>query len=128
MMVVDTSALIAVALGEPQAAACLGILDREAELAMSASSAAECLIVARQRGIADEIDQLIARLGIEIVAVSAAEARRVAQAHATWGRGVHRAGLNFSDCFAYALAKERGCPLLFVGNDFARTDLTSALG
>jgi ribonuclease VapC len=127
VIVVDTSAIIAVALGEPQAAQCLDVLDREPALAMSAGTAAECLIVAGQRGVTSEVEQLIARLGIEIVAVTAAEAERVAEAYTRWGRGVHRAALNFGDCFAYALANERRCPLLFVGNDFARTDLRSAL-
>jgi ribonuclease VapC len=50
----------------------------------------------------------------------------VAEAYARWGRGAHPAGLNFGDCFPYALARERGAPLLFVGEDFARTDLEPA--
>jgi ribonuclease VapC len=95
---------------------------------MSAGTAAECLIVAGQRGVVAEVEQFVSRLGIEIVAITAAEARRVASAYARWGRGVHRASLNFGDCFAYALAAERRCPLLFVGDDFARTDVRRALG
>jgi ribonuclease VapC len=95
---------------------------------MSAGTAVECLIVAEQRGVVAEVEQLVSRLGIEIVAVTAAEAGRVASAHARWGCGVHRASLNFGDCFAYALAEARQCPLLFVGADFARTDVRSALG
>ena len=53
-------------------------------------------------------------------------ARRVAQANARWGKGVHPAGLNFGDCFAYALARKHECPLLFVGNDFSKTDVARA--
>jgi ribonuclease VapC len=126
-MVVDASAVMAVVLGEPHATACLEVLDREGHLAMSAGTVAECLIVAGQRGVLLEVEQLIERLGIEIVAVTSAEARRVAAAYARWGRGVHRAALNFGDCFAYALAEARRCPILFVGRDFAKTDLHSAI-
>ncbi len=74
------------------------------------------------------MEQLVGDLAMETVPVTEAEVRRVTAAYAKWGRGVHRASLNFGDCFAYALAKERQCPLLFVGNDFAPTDLLSALG
>ena len=59
--------------------------------------------------------------------VTPAAARRVAQAHARWGKGLHPASLNFGDCFAYALAAEHGCPLLYVGGDFAQTDIRPAL-
>lgn len=55
--------------------------------------------------------------------MTAATADQVADAYRQWGKGNHPASLNFGDCFAYALAKELGCPLLFVGNDFARTDV-----
>ena len=72
--------------------------------------------------------QLLGDLVLETVPVTVAEAQRVAAAYTRWGRGLHRAALNFGDCFAYALAKERQCPLLFIGNDFAKTDLQSALG
>ena len=54
-------------------------------------------------------------------------ARRISEAYARWGKGVHPAGLNYGDCFAYEVASERGCPLLFVGDDFSRTDLRSVL-
>ena len=127
MIVVDTSALMAIALDEPEAVACMAILEREPELTMSAGTAAECLIVAGQRGVGREMERLIDGLGIEIVAVTAAEARRIAAAYNRWGRGRHRAALNFGDCFAYALARGNSCPLLFVGNDFAKTDLPAVL-
>ena len=58
--------------------------------------------------------------------VTAAAARRIARACDRWGEGVHPAALNFGDCFAYEVAKEHRCPLLFVGADFARTDVSSA--
>ena len=58
--------------------------------------------------------------------MTAAAARGVAQAYARWGKGVHPAGLNFGDCFAYAVAKDNDCNLLYVGDDFSRTDLADA--
>jgi ribonuclease VapC len=63
----------------------------------------------------------------EIVSVTPASARRIAAAYERWGRGMHPAGLNFGDCFSYEVAKERSCPLLYVGDDFSHTDLESAL-
>ena len=63
----------------------------------------------------------------EIVSVTPASARRIAEAYEAWGKGVHPAALNFGDCFAYALAKEQGCPLLYVGGDFAKTDIPGVL-
>jgi ribonuclease VapC len=67
---------------------------------------------------------LIDGLGIDVVTVTPAASRRIALAYARWGKGHHPAALNFGDCFAYDVAKENACPLLFVGNDFSRTDLT----
>ena len=61
------------------------------------------------------------------MAVDEVLALACADAHRTFGKGIHPAGLNFGDCFAYALARQLGCPLLYVGNDFARTDIASAL-
>jgi len=71
--------------------------------------------------------RLIEGLRFRIVDVTADQARRVADAHARWGRGARTAGLNFGDCFSYVVAKDNGCPLLYVGRDFARTDIKSAL-
>jgi ribonuclease VapC len=70
---------------------------------------------------------VLARFDLNIVPVTAAAARRVGQAYEQWGRGMHPAALNFGDCFAYALAKERACPLLYVGDDFTKTDIDGAL-
>lgn len=127
MIVIDTSALMAVALDEPEANDCMAAIEQEPELAISAGTLAEVLIVAMQRGVAPAMKHLVQDLGMEIVAVTEAEALRVWAAYSRWGRGRHPAGLNFGDCFAYALATERKCPLLFVGSDFARTDLRPAL-
>ena len=126
MIAVDTSALMAITLGEPDAAACMDVLAAEPEVVISAGTVAEALIVAGRRNLSDEISALIDDLGFTVAPVTAAVARRVALAYARWGKGIHPAGLNFGDCFAYAAASELDCPLLFVGGDFAATDLKSA--
>ena len=127
MIVVDTSALIAIVLREPQAPSCIKVLRTETDTLASAGTFAEALIVAARRRVIPEMTKLLTGLSIEIVPVTSASARRVGDAYERWGKGLHPVGLNFGDCFAYALAKERACPLLFVGDDFARTDVVSAL-
>lgn len=125
MIVVDTSALMAIVLDD--ANACIAALEAEDEILISAGTVAEILIVAARRDVRSEVERLIDELGLEIVSLTPTGARRVAQAYDRWGKGVHRAALNFGDCFAYSLAKERGCGLLYVGNDFAKTDIASVL-
>ena len=127
MIAVDTSALMAILLEETEATACAAALEAEDEILISAGTAAEALIVAARRDLGDEMERLIDGLGLEIVSVTPASARRVAQAYGRWGKGVHPARLNFGDCFAYEVAKEHGCRLLFVGDDFSRTDIASVL-
>lgn len=127
MIVVDTSALLAYLLGEPEGAACGAVFEASGRLLISAGTLAEALIVARSRGIADEVRRMVDRNGIEVVPVTAATADRMADAYARWGKGSHPAHLNLGDCFAYALAEEVRAPILFVGQDFARTDARSAL-
>ena len=127
MIVVDSSALIAVVFDEAKAEACSKALEGETQVLISAAILAETLVVARRRRETEEVERLIVGLDMEIVNVTPASARRVAQAYERWGKGMHPAGLNFGDCFAYALAKEHSCPLLFVGDDFSKTDIESAL-
>lgn len=127
MIAVDTSALMAILLDEPDADACIAALEEEDEIVMSAGTLAEALIVSARRGVGEELAQLVDGAGFEIVAVTAASARRVAEAYSRWGKGVHPAALNFGDCFAYEVASERRCPLLFVGADFRATDVACAL-
>ena len=126
MIAVDTSALMAIILAEPKADACKDALEAETEVLISAATVAEALIVAGRHNVGDQMTAVIEDLGFTIVPLSAAAARRVAQAYARWGKGVHPASLNFGDCFAYAVAKEHDCPLLYVGDDFAHTDVVSA--
>jgi ribonuclease VapC len=127
VIAVDTSALMAVVLGEPGADACMAVLEREEVLLISAGTVAEALIVAARRNVRDEMASLIDGLGFEVVTVTPAAARRIAAAYHRWGRGMRSASLNFGDCFAYEVAREHGCPLLYVGNDFARTDVEGAV-
>ena len=127
MMAVDTSALMAIVLHEAEADRCKAALEEEPELLISAGTVAEALIVAARRNLVQEMNRLIDGLGFEIVSVTPASARRIAAAYARWGRGAHPAGLNFGDCFSYEVAKEHSCSLLYVGEDFAKTDLESAV-
>jgi ribonuclease VapC len=127
VIAVDTSALMAILLEEPFAGDCSAALNSEDRLLMSAGTFTEALIVAQARNRDAELLQLIDGLGVEIIPVDAAAARRAAAAHARWRRGAKTAGLNFGDCFAYDVAKQNRCPLLYVGRDFAKTDVKSAL-
>jgi ribonuclease VapC len=127
VIAVDTSALMAVILNEPRADACQAALATEDEKLISAGTLAEALIVSTGRGLGAQLAQLIDRLDCEIVPVTAATARRIGQAYERWGRGMHPAGLNFGDCFAYEVAKEHACRLLYVGDDFAKTDIDGVL-
>ena len=127
MIAVDTSALMAILLDEPEAANCADALASNHPVLVSAATVAEALIVAHGRDARPRMETLIDGLGLEIVPLDPAAARRAANAYTRWGRGFHTAALNFGDCFAYELANSAQCPLLFVGGDFARTDVRSAL-
>ena len=118
---------MAIVLNEPEADACAVALEAEEKLLISSGTVAEVLIVAARRNVGEEMERLIEGLGFEIVSITPASARRIARAYESWGKGVHPAGLNFGDCFAYEVAKEHGCPLLFVGKDFALTDVAGVL-
>lgn len=127
MIVVDTSALMAIVQDEPQANACIARLESEPDVLISAATVAEALIVAGRRGFEPRMAHVIDAFGFTIAPVTPATARRVAAAYARWGKGVHPAALNFGDCFAYELARQNDCALLYIGEDFIRTDIASAL-
>jgi ribonuclease VapC len=127
VIVVDTSALMAIVMGEPDGWRCLELLATADDIAISAGTRAETLVVSDRRGATERVETLHYGLGLEVVPVAATVAFDVADAYARWGKGVHPARLNFGDCFAYTLAIERACPLLFIGNDFTRTDVICAL-
>jgi ribonuclease VapC len=127
MIAVDTSALMAIVLNESEADACIGALETESELLISAATVAEALIVAARRNVSEEMTRLLDGLGFEIIGVTPAAARRIAQTYENWGKGAHSTALNFGDCFAYDVAKEHSCRLLFVGDDFSKTDIERVL-
>lgn len=127
-MVVDTSALLAIALDEPERQSFIDTIERDSTRLISAASVLEAGIVIESRAgteAGDDLDQLIRQLGLEIEPVSAAQVDIARHAYRIYGKGKHPAGLNFGDCFAYALAKDTGEPLLFKGKDFPQTDIES---
>lgn len=71
--------------------------------------------------------ELLTSPAIEVVEVTLERSEFAADAYSRWGKGIHPAALNYGDCFAYATAKEFGCPLLFIGNDFSQTDIEPAI-
>ena len=117
---------MAILLGEPQGEVCLGICEQN-DLIMSAATLTEALNVSIARGRDRELVGLIKTARIDIQAHTAELAYTSGEAFRQWGKGRHAASLNYGDCCAYALAKSRNVPLLFVGNDFSKTDITSAI-
>ena len=129
-MIVDRSALLAVLQQEPEAAAVSQALLQGHPRRLSAASFVEISIVVEARhadaGIR-ELDNLLHRAAIEIVAVDEQQARLAREAFRHFGKGRHKADLNFGDCFAYALAKSFDEPLLCTGKDFRMTDIAVVL-
>jgi len=127
VIVIDTSALMALLLAEPTADQIATVLEAEEHVIISAGTLAEALIVAARRGLLEEMTMLLDGIGAKVETVSEQTSYAVAEAYAAWGKGVHPAGLNFGDCFAYVTAKAHNAPLLFVGNDFSQTDVASVI-
>lgn len=129
-MIVDTSAIIAMLLGEPEADRILEAIATSPHPRMSAATYVECGIVVDRRArpaARRRFDELIDVLGIAVVDLTRDQAELAREAHRTFGRGSGTsAGLNLGDCFTYALAAETGDPVIFVGADFAATDLEAA--
>jgi ribonuclease VapC len=128
VIVVDTSALFAIAADESECAAFVDVLDSERGL-ISAVTYVETVMVltGRSRRLASaRVDDLMKMSGIEIVPVDRNLAAAAVNAFDRYGKGRHPARLNLSDCFAYGLAKSRNLPLLFKGDDFSKTDIEPA--
>ena len=128
-MVIDTSALVAILLNEPERRAFNELIEDADSLVLSAASLIETSIVLEARHGAEAVrslDLLLAKAGVVIEPVDTDQASVARQAFRQFGRGRHPAGLNFGDCFSYALAQVRGEALLFKGNDFSRTDVRVA--
>ena len=126
-MIVDTSALIAVLRNEPEAEACARALENSVVRRLSAANFVEAAVIidANRDPIASRrFDELVREAQIIIEPVTEAQAQIAREAYRDFGKGSgHQAKLNFGDCFAYALAKVTGEPLLFKGDDFAKTDI-----
>jgi ribonuclease VapC len=130
-VVLDTSALLAMLLGEPERDAFIAALATADDPLISAATLVEASIVTEVKvgaaGVAD-LDALLGAAAVRCVAVDEAQARLARDAFARFGRGRGPAALNYGDCFAYALARAMDRPLLFKGEDFEKTDVTPALG
>jgi len=123
-MVIDASAVISIFLGEPEREAFIRAIQADSVRLISAATFLEAAIVLDNRvNKAWQLEALIEAAAIEIVPVTAEHARIARVAFREFGKGKHRAGLNFGDCFRYALAKSSGEPLLQKGEDFNRTDV-----
>ncbi len=125
-MVIDTSALLAILQDEPERRVFNEAVEAADTRSVSVASFVEVSIVIDSRygpdGVRD-FDLLLSKAEIQLVPVDSEQAFLARQAFRQYGRGRHAASLNFGDCFSYALAKSLGEPLLFKGEDFARTDL-----
>ena len=130
-MIVDSSALMAIVLNEPECDAMLRLLSATRERKISAATWVEVHMVVesldQHPAVKGRFDDLMQRLNLTIVAVYAEMAWDARRANLKYGRGRHPAKLNFGDCFSYALAKRDNEPLLFKGNDFSQTDIVPAL-
>ena len=129
-MVIDTSALIAILFGEPETLSFTRAVADAPRKLISAFNALETgIVVEARKGEAGgrELDLLLHRAQIEIVAINADQTELARAAWRKYGKGNHPAGLNIGDCCAYALAKYSGEPLLFKGNDFSQTDIRAAI-
>jgi ribonuclease VapC len=129
-MIIDTSAIAAILLDEPEQIIFKRILAAETAIAMSVMTFYEASIVLagkkRTPDAAGTIDEFVRDLAIDVAAATTEDAVAAREAYFRYGRGYHPAGLNFADCFAYALAKTRNEALLFKGDDFSKTDITPA--
>jgi ribonuclease VapC len=128
-MIIDTSALVAVLEQEPEAERIARSLASTSERMLSAANLVEVGIVMQARHGDDgarDLDLLLAKLRVDTIAVTATQADIARKAFRRYGRGRHAANLNFGDCFAYALAKDKSVPLLFKGDDFGWTDAVVA--
>ena len=126
---IDTSAVLAILLDEPERRSFNEAIEADRERLMSAANYLEAAIIIDDRlgpEGAKDLGLLVATADIEVVPVTLAQAEIAREAYRRFGKGNHPARLNYGDCFAYALAKESGEPLLFKGGDFGRTDIARA--
>jgi ribonuclease VapC len=128
-MIIDTSALVAILTAEAQAAALSVRVARAGRAVVPAHVLLEASMVLAGRKTPEELpdlDAYLARIGAEVLPFTAAHAEAARLAFLRYGKGRDPAGLNFGDCMSYAVARVEALPLLFVGQDFARTDVAAA--
>lgn len=129
-MILDTSTLVAILANEPDSEPYIQAISRAPHCRISAGNFIEFSIVIQSQfgaEVLQQCDALFRRIGIVIEPVTVDQAHLARQAFQDFGKGRHAAGLNFGDCFAYALAKVTGEPLLFKGQDFSKTDVKAAV-
>ena len=125
-MVIDTSAILAILQREPERRAFLEAIEAADAARLSVANLVETSLVIESRYGSDgvrDLDRFISRAGIEIISADREQGQLARSAFSRFGKGRHRAGLNFGDCFAYAAAMSLGEPLLCKGDDFTRTDV-----
>jgi ribonuclease VapC len=128
MIIVDTSAIYAMIAAETEEARLRAVLGGDGLHLMSAGNVLELQLVTASRGISwEKVRQLLETYNVVVRAFDEPQLQVARAAVVKYGRGRHPAKLNYGDCFAYALAKSEGAPLLYVGGDFALTDVRSAL-
>ncbi len=128
-MIIDTSVLVGILLGEADAEELKQVLVTANDCRLSVVSLVEATMVFESRNGVDAgraLDELLVAAGVELIEVTQEQAESARRAWRRFGKGNHPAGLNFGDCFAYALAETTGEPLLFKGDDFALTDIRPA--
>jgi ribonuclease VapC len=131
VIVVDTSAVFAILTKESDSSILRSAIETAVGVRLSSGTYLELTIVCRRRAgdaAVQEMESFLIAEDIRLVPFDAAQADLAAEAYRTYGKGRHRAALNFGDCFAYALAKQLDAPLLYKGTDFSATDIQPAAG
>ena len=129
-MVIDPSAVVAILFGEEDAERLSAAIDADPIRLMSAASVLETsMVIESEQGEEGEreMDFLLLKIGVEIIAFNEEQLKVARYAFREYVKGRHAAGLNFGDCFSYALSRTSGEPLLFKGDDFTKTDVTACL-
>jgi ribonuclease VapC len=128
-VIIDTSAILAILFAEAEADHFMDVILKAETPRMSVASYVEASLRVGGLGVPaldGQLDALLERLGVEIEPVTVEQGHAAREAGAHFGKGRHPAGLNYGDCFSYALARTTGAPLLFKGDDFSRTDILAA--
>lgn len=125
-MVIDTSALVAMMTGEPSADRLVAVVESETERLVSAATVVEAalVLIGRYGDVGDaQLDRFLRSIGAEVVPVGEEQVTLARDAALRFGKGRHPAALNYGDCFSYALSVARHSPLLFIGDDFSKSDV-----